>query len=57
MIINTASGCNSVVERLLPKQDVAGSNPVIRSIYFCYYINLPYDLIPLINDRKQVFSQ
>ena len=26
------SGCNSAVECLLPKQDVAGSNPVTRSI-------------------------
>lgn len=27
------SGCNSVVEFLLPKQAVAGSNPVARSIF------------------------
>ena len=29
------SGCSSAVERLLPKQDVAGSIPVARSIFFC----------------------
>ena len=28
------SGSNSVVEYLLPKQKVAGSNPVSRSIFF-----------------------
>ena len=27
------SGCNSVVECLLPKQDVVGSNPIARSIF------------------------
>jgi hypothetical protein len=26
-------GCSSVVERLLPKQDVAGSNPTTRSAF------------------------
>ena len=26
-------GCNSVVEYLLPKQKVAGSNPITRSVY------------------------
>ncbi len=34
-----ASGCNSVVECLLPKQDVEGSNPFARSslssFFFC----------------------
>ena len=27
----TSSGCNSVVECLLPKQNVVGSNPITRS--------------------------
>ena len=30
---NPASGRNSAVERLLPKQDVTGSNPAARSIH------------------------
>src|SRR5512145_956404 len=28
-----ASGCSSVVERLLPKQDITGSSPVTRSTF------------------------
>ena len=29
-----ASGCNSGVECLLPKQNVVGSNPITRSIHY-----------------------
>jgi hypothetical protein len=32
--LGVTSGCNSVVECLLPKQKVVGSNPITRSIYF-----------------------
>ncbi len=30
-VLHDASGCNSGVECLLPKQDVVGSNPITRS--------------------------
>ena len=30
--VRAVSGCNSVVEYLLPKQRVVGSNPIARSI-------------------------
>ena len=30
-IISSARGCSSVVERLLPKQDIVGSSPITRS--------------------------
>ena len=32
----TLSGRNSGVECLLPKQDVVGSNPIARSIFFLH---------------------
>ncbi len=32
-VVTTSSGSNSVVECQLPKLDVAGSNPVSRSIF------------------------
>ena len=32
IVIDAAGGRNSVVECLLPKQDVVGSNPIARSI-------------------------
>jgi uncharacterized protein YceK len=35
IILATPSGCSSVVERLLPKQDVTGSSPVTRSEMIC----------------------
>ena len=31
LLVSHASGCNSAVECMLPKHDVAGSNPVTRS--------------------------
>ncbi len=40
------SGCNSVVEFLLPKQAVAGSNPVARSIYPLIAASLSTDAPP-----------
>ena len=39
------SGCSSGVERLLPKQDVVGSNPITRSNYI--------DLSGLLRYREQ----
>ena len=32
-IMKPASGCNSVVECLLPKQGAVGSNPITRSVF------------------------
>jgi hypothetical protein len=37
-----SSGSNSVVECQLPKLDVAGSNPVSRSIFSIIYENFPH---------------
>jgi hypothetical protein len=31
-VFSAFRGCSSVVERLLPKQDIVGSNPITRSI-------------------------
>ena len=32
VFVRAVSGCNSVVQYLLPKQRVVGSNPIARSI-------------------------
>ena len=44
IVSGTASGRNSVVECLLPKQDVVGSNPIARSNHFS--LILPSELRP-----------
>ncbi len=52
--ILSSSGCNSVVECLLPKQDVEGSSPFTRSIRseggFCY----PPDSLRVQIDRYEL---
>ena len=40
--VRAVSGCNSVVEYLLPKQRVVGSNPIARSIIPALPRSRPY---------------
>jgi hypothetical protein len=51
------SGCNSVVECLLPKQNVVGSNPITRSIPFVWahgcLLGLSLRLSPTATHKKK----
>ena len=51
-VLHDASGCNSGVECLLPKQDVVGSNPITRSNRTIQAFPHQYCIIPPLAKRR-----